>query len=99
MDIYKTQGFFTANAKTKTSKAGKEYNSIGVAMSSKSQDGSYAKTWFNMIEPRDLLVLSNICKDLYSKMEQVRADERKPTQQPKQDGWNAPADLDDDIPF
>ena len=99
MDIYKTQGFFTATAKTKTSKAGNEYTSIGVAMASKGLDGTYEKTWLNMIEPKDLLVLSNICKDLYSEIEQAKADERQGGQsKPSQSDWNAPNnDIDDDI--
>ena len=107
MDIYKSQGFFSANAKTKTSKAGKDYVSIGVAMSSKQQDSTYKKDWFNMIEPRDLLVLSNICKDLYSALEQAKSDERSGgkssggyEQKPDNGSWGQSSpDLVDEIPF
>ena len=106
MDISKSQGFFSASAKTKQSKAGKDYLSIGVAIASKAQDGSYTKTWLNMIEPRDLLVLANICKDLYSEIEQSKADARfgsntkaKDDGYQEQDGYDSSADLSDDIPF
>lgn len=100
MDIFKTQGFFTANAKTKTSKAGNEYTSIGVAMSKKNQNGEYEKVWLNMIDPMHLLVLANICQDLYSEIELQKADARQGGQpKTKQDDWNAPSDLDDDVPF
>ena len=101
MDIYKTQGFFTATAKTKKSKAGNEYTSIGVAMSKKNQNGEYEKIWLNMIEPMHLLVLANICQDLYSEIEQEKANSRDGQQKPKQDSWDAPQDFCDDseIPF
>ena len=66
----KTEGYypFVVTAENKKSQAGNDYLSIGVGMSKKNQQGEYETTWFNMIDKRDLLMLSSVCENAYHKI-------------------------------
>ena len=66
----KTEGYFpfVVKAENKKSQAGNDYLSIGVGMSKKNQSGEYETTWFNMIDKRDLLMLSSVCENAYHKI-------------------------------
>ena len=97
MDI-KLKAFpYTVKAENKTAKSsGKEYLSIGVAQSKKNQSGEYETTWFNMIDKRDLLVLSKALGDAYTEILKAENAEYKPaTQQSPNDGF----DSSSEIPF
>ena len=100
----KTEGYFpfVAKAENKKSQAGNDYLSIGVGMSKKNQSGEYETTWFNMIDKRDLLVLSSVCENAYHKICAEEAKERSKnqgqSQQPAQQ-QTAQSAVDDEIPF
>lgn len=66
----KTEGYypFVVTAENKKSQAGNDYLSIGVGMSKKNQQGEYETTWFNMIDKRDLLMLSSVCENAFHKI-------------------------------
>ena len=95
----KTEGYypFIVTAENKKSQAGNDYLSIGVGMSKKNQNGEYETTWFNMIDKRDLLMLSSVCENAYHKICAEEAKERSQSkgQAPQQ---TQPA-TDDNIPF
>ena len=99
----KTGGYFpfVVKAENKKSQAGNDYLSIGVGMSKKNQSGEYETTWFNMIDKRDLLVLSSVCENAYHKICDEEAKERSKnqgqSQQPSQQ--QAQPAVDDEIPF
>ena len=96
----KTEGYFpfVVKAENKKSQAGNDYSSIGVGMSKKNRNGKYETTWFNMIDKRDLLVLSSICECAYHMIcdeeSKEHAASKGQTQQQTQ-----PATADNDIPF
>ena len=100
----KTEGYFpfVVKAENKKSQAGNDYLSIGVGMSKKNQSGEYETTWFNMIDKRDLLVLSSVCENAYHKICAEEAKERSKnqgqSQQPAQQ-QTAQSTVDDEIPF
>lgn len=100
----KTEGYFpfVVKAENKKSQAGNDYLSIGVGMSKKNQSGEYETTWFNMIDKRDLLILSSVCDNAYHKICEEEAKEHAANK------TNAPAATqaapqasvsDDSIPF
>ena len=101
----KTEGYypFIVTAENKKSQAGNDYLSIGVGMSKKNQSGEYETTWFNMIDKRDLLMLSSVCENAYHKIIAEEAKEhaaskgQTPQQQTPQSA--TPATVDTDIPF
>ena len=99
----KTEGYFpfVVKAENKKSQAGNDYLSIGVGMSKKNQSGEYETTWFNMIDKRDLLMLSSVCENAYHKICEEEAKERSKnqgqSQQPSQQ--QAQPAIDNDIPF
>ena len=100
----KTEGYFpfVVKAENKKSQAGNDYLSIGVGMSKKNQNGEYETTWFNMIDKRDLLVLSSVCENAYHKICEEEAKEhaasKGQSQQPAQQ-QTAQNTVDNDIPF
>ena len=100
----KTEGYFpfVVKAENKKSQAGNDYLSIGVGMSKKNQSGEYETTWFNMIDKRDLLVLSSVCENAYHKICEEEAKEHAASkgQSPQQttQQQTQPA-IDNDIPF
>ena len=100
----KTEGYFpfVVKAENKKSQAGNDYLSIGVGMSKKNQSGEYETTWFNMIDKRDLLVLSSVCDNAYHKICAEEAKEhaasKGQSQQPSQQ-QTAKSAVDDEIPF
>ena len=100
----KTEGYFpfVVKAENKKSQAGNDYLSIGVGMSKKNQSGEYETTWFNMIDKRDLLVLSSICECAYHMIcdeeSKERAASKGQSQQPSQQ-QTAQTTVDDEIPF
>lgn len=100
---FKTQGYFPFVVKTenKRSQNGNDYLSIGVGMSRKNQNGEYETTWFNMIDKRDLLMLSSVCESAYHKICHEEAKERAQTQGQNQGQAQQPAQtaVDDEIPF
>ena len=95
----KTEGYypFIVTAETKKSQAGNDYLSIGVGMSKKNQRGEYETTWFNMIDKRDLLMLSSVCENAYHKIcaEEAKEHAANKGQAPQQ----TPPATDDNIPF
>ena len=100
----KTEGYypFVVTAETKKSQAGNNYLSIGVGMSKKNQNGEYETTWFNMIDKRDLLMLSSVCENAYHKIIAEEAKEHAASkgqtpQQPVQQQTQPVTD--NDIPF
>ena len=100
----KTEGYFpfVVKAENKKSQAGNDYLSIGVGMSKKNQQGEYETTWFNMIDKRDLLMLSSVCENAYHKIcteeaKEHAANKGQTPQQPVQQ-QTQPA-TDTDIPF
>lgn len=96
----KTEGYFpfVVKAENKKSQAGNDYLSIGVGMSKKNQSGEYETTWFNMIDKRDLLMLSSVCESAYHKIiaEEAKEHAASKGQAPQQ---TQPATADNDIPF
>lgn len=66
---------FSISAETKTSKAGKQYTSIGICQKSKDKDGNKKETYFNLIDERELLVLAQACKSMYDRIIAVRNEE------------------------
>ena len=101
----KTEGYypFVVTAENKKSQAGNDYLSIGVGMSKKNQSGEYETTWFNMIDKRDLLMLSSVCENAYHKICTEEAKEhaasKGQTQQQQTPQSATPATVDNDIPF
>ena len=101
----KTGGYFpfVVKAENKKSQAGNDYLSIGVGMSKKNQNGEYETTWFNMIDKRDLLMLSSVCENAYHKIIAEEAKEhaanKGQTQQQQTPQSATPATVDNDIPF
>ena len=101
----KTGGYFpfVVKAENKKSQAGNDYLSIGVGMSKKNQSGEYETTWFNMIDKRDLLMLSSVCDNAYHKIIAEEAKEhaanKGQTQQQQTPQSATPATVDNDIPF
>lgn len=101
---FKTQGYFpfVVKAENKRSQNGNDYLSIGVGMSRKNQNGEYETTWFNMIDKRDLLMLSSVCESAYHKICAEEAKERAQSQgqnQGQAQQRTAQPAVDDDIPF
>ena len=101
----KTEGYFpfVVKAENKKSQAGNDYLSIGVGMSKKNQQGEYETTWFNMIDKRDLLMLSSVCENAYHKIctEEAKEHAANKGQTPQQQTTQSatPATVDNDIPF
>lgn len=99
----KTEGYypFVVTAENKKSQAGNDYLSIGVGMSKKNQQGEYETTWFNMIDKRDLLMLSSVCENAYHKICAEEAKERSQSkgQTPQPIQQQTPPATDTDIPF
>ena len=100
----KTEGYypFVVTAENKKSQAGNDYLSIGVGMSKKNQSGEYETTWFNMIDKRDLLMLSSVCENAYHKIcaEEAKGHAASKGQTQQQTPQSAtPATVDNDIPF
>lgn len=99
----KTEGYFpfVVKAENKKSQAGNDYLSIGVGMSKKNQSGEYETTWFNMIDKRDLLMLSSVCENAYHKICEEEAKERSQGkgQAPVQATTQQTSTVDNDIPF
>lgn len=101
---------FSVSAETKTSKAGKQYTSIGICQKSKDKDGNKKETYFNLIDERDLLIVAQACVNMYDRIMQAKSEEylaNKPVEQvqPAQDNWEAPTpepvgtEFNDEIPF
>ena len=102
----KTEGYypFVVTAENKKSQAGNDYLSIGVGMSKKNQSGEYETTWFNMIDKRDLLMLSSVCENAYHKIiaeeaKEHAANKGNASQATTQAAPQASAVADDSIPF
>ena len=98
----KTEGYypFVVTAENKKSQAGNDYLSIGVGMSKKNQQGEYETTWFNMIDKRDLLMLSSVCENAYHKIITEEAKEHAANKtNASQPAPQASAVADDSIPF
>lgn len=79
---------FSVSAEKKTSKAGKQYTSIGICQKSKDKDGNKKETYFNLIDERELLVLAQACKSMYDRIIAVRNDEylaSKPEETPQEE--------------
>ena len=98
----KTEGYypFVVTAENKKSQAGNDYLSIGVGMSKKNQQGEYETTWFNMIDKRDLLMLSSVCENAYHKICAEEAKEHAASKgNVSQAATQASAVADDSIPF
>ena len=98
----KTGGYFpfVVKAENKKSQAGNDYLSIGVGMSKKNQSGEYETTWFNMIDKRDLLVLSSICECAYHMICDEESKERAASKGNTTQATTQVASVDDDtIPF
>ena len=95
----KTEGYFpfVVKAENKKSQAGNDYLSIGVGMLKKNQSDEYETTWFNMIDKRNLLMLSSVCENAYHKIcaEEAKEHAASKGQSPQQ---TQPA-TDDDILF
>lgn len=68
---------FSISAETKTSKAGKPYTSIGICQKSKDKEGNEKKTYFNLIDERELLILASACENMYHRIVNVRNEEFK----------------------
>lgn len=102
---FKTQGYFpfVVKAENKRSQNGNDYLSIGVGMSRKNQSGEYETTWLNMIDKRDLLMLSSVCENAYHKICAEEAKERSQSQgqaqQQTAQQQTPQSATDDDIPF
>ena len=94
---------YVVKAENKKSQAGNDYLSIGVGMSKKNQSGEYATTWFNMIDKRDLLMLSSVCENAYHTIiaEEAKEHAANKGQTPQQQTTQSatPATVDNDIPF
>jgi hypothetical protein len=100
---------FSVSAETKTSKAGKEYLSIGICQKSKDKDGNKKETYFNLIDERELLVLASACENMYHRIMKAKSDEflaNKSTEQPQEvDVPSEPsvdpaqAGFEDEVPF
>ena len=98
----KTEGYypFVVTAENKKSQAGNDYLSIGVGMSKKNQSGEYETTWFNMIDKRDLLMLSSVCENAYHKICAEEAKEHAANKgNASQAAPQASSVADDSIPF
>ena len=102
----KTEGYypFVVTAENKKSQAGNDYLSIGVGMSKKNQSGEYETTWFNMIDKRDLLMLSSVCENAYHKIcaeeaKEHAANKGNTPQATTQAAPQASSVADDAIPF
>ena len=101
--IYVSYYPFSVSAETKTSKAGKQYLSIGICHKSKDKDGNKKETYINLIDEKELLIVASACENMYHKIMQAKSDEylankqteqdEAPQAQPQQDAF------DDDIPF
>lgn len=66
---------FSVSAETKTSKAWKQYLSIGICQKSKDKDGNKKETYFNLIDERELLVLASACENMYHRIMKAKSDE------------------------
>ena len=105
--IYVSYYPFSVSAETKTSKAGKQYTSIGVCHKSKDKDGNKKETYFNLINDLDLLVLASACNNMYDRINEEKSKEylankqsEQTDEQPDPVPEEQPTDgLDDDIPF
>lgn len=75
--IYLNYYPFSVSAETKTSKAGKQYTSIGVCHKSKDKDGNKKETYFNLINDLDLLVLASACNSMYDKIQEEKSKDYK----------------------
>ena len=98
----KTEGYypFVVTAENKKSQASNDYLSIGVGMSKKNQNGEYENTWFNMIDKRDLLMLSSVCENAYHKICAEEAKEHAASKgNASQAAPQASSVADDLIPF
>lgn len=98
----KTEGYypFVVTAENKKSQARNDYLSIGVGMSKKNQNGEYETTWFNMIDKRDLLMLSSVCENAYHKICAEEAKEHAASKgNASQAAPQASSVADDLIPF
>lgn len=106
---------FSVSAEQKKSKAGNQYISIGICHKSKDKDGQDKKTYFNLIDERDLLVIASACENMYHKIIRAKNNDflakQEAQQQPKPttgsaylsakngEATPAPEPIDDKIPF
>lgn len=97
---------FAVYAETKISKAGNKYTSIGVCQKSKDKDGNNVKTYFNMLDKRDLLVLGNLCIEAYKNISFAEHQEKfangtkkEQVQEKKEEVNQEVENIDDEIPF
>lgn len=94
---------FAVYAETKTSKkSGKEFLAVSVKHSFKDMNGQKASTFFNLIDPRDLLVLGNLCQKAYLNIEETRTMEKfgdKPKGDEKKEAVVEDDGFNDEIPF
>lgn len=105
MDLKHKSYPFMVTAKSKTSNAGNNYTSIGLAHSKKNKDGEYESVWFNFIDERDLLVLANACTMAFDQIVEAKSAEHSGGQPVTQPSTATKVDVaeteevDDSIPF
>ena len=93
----KSEGYFpfVITAESAVSAQGNKYLKIGIGHSHKTHSGEYETKWFNVIDKKDLLVLSEALKTMFNRVVIEDAKERKATQ-----AAPAPArQIDDEVPF
>lgn len=66
---------FGVSAEQKTSKAGKQYTSIGICHKTKDKDGNKKDEYINLIDEKELLVIASACESLYHKIVQAKNDD------------------------
>lgn len=105
MNIFKVSKFFNASIRTKTSKAGKEYDACSICQSVKKQDGSYEKVYMNgFVE--DLMHLKLVVDSALNEYATIKGNEVKAkfgksegSQQVERKQETESSDIDDEIPF
>ena len=63
------------SAEQKTSKAGKQYTSICICHKTKYKDGNKKDEYINLIDEKELLVISSACESMYHKIVQAKNDD------------------------
>lgn len=93
----KSEGYFpfVITAESAVSAQGNKYLKIGIGHSHKNQSGEYETKWFNVIDKKDLLVLSEALKTMFNRVVIEDAKERKAQPAPAPQSRQ----LDDDIPW
>lgn len=66
---------FSVSAEQKTSRAGKQYTSIGICHKTKDKDGNKKDIYINLIDERDLLVLASVCENMYHSIIKAKNDD------------------------